>query len=65
MYLDGWFPILSGCVLLGLLLIGLCILLTGRAPGTKSSLHKLDERFARGEIGDAEYKAKREALLLL
>jgi uncharacterized membrane protein len=65
MYLDGWFPILSGCVLLCLLLIGFCILLVGHAPGTKYSLHTLDQRFARGELGDAEYKAEREAILLL
>jgi uncharacterized membrane protein len=37
----------------------------GRGRARNSALHRLDERFARGELGDDEYKAKREAILSL
>jgi uncharacterized membrane protein len=65
MFWDGWFPVPLGWILLCLVMMGLCMLFMGRGRGRNSALQRLDERFARGEIGDSEYKAKREAILLL
>jgi uncharacterized membrane protein len=61
---DGWFPML-GWILVCVAMIGSCVLFTGRGRARNSALHRLDERFARGELGDDEYKSKREAILSL
>ncbi len=65
MYWDGWFPMPLGWVLLCIAMIPVSILLIGGSHRSNSALHQLDQRFARGEIGDAEYKAQREAILQL
>lgn len=65
MYWDGWFPMPLGWILLCIGMIPVSILLIGGGHGRNSALRKLDQRFARGEIGDSEYKAKREAILQL
>ncbi len=62
---DGGFPMLLGWILVCVAMIGSCALFTGRGRARDSALHRLDERFARGELGDDECKAKREAILSL
>ena len=62
---DGWFTTPLGWVLVCAAMIGSCVLVMGRARARDSALHTLDERFARGELGDDEYKATREAILSL
>jgi putative membrane protein len=63
---DGWFTMPLGWVLVCAAMIGSCVLVMGRARArSNSALHSLDERFARGELGDDEYKATREAILSL
>jgi uncharacterized membrane protein len=52
-----------GWILLCLALIGLHRVFAGHERWRNSALHTLNDRFACGEIGDAEYKAKREAIL--
>jgi uncharacterized membrane protein len=54
-----------GWILLGLALVGLHRVFTGQKRWRNSALHTLNDRFACGEIGDAEYKAEREAILKL
>ncbi len=65
MYWDGWFPMPLGWFLLCLLMSGSYVVLMGHGRARNSALHRLDEQFARGEVGDDEYKGKREAILLL
>jgi uncharacterized membrane protein len=65
MYWDGWSPVPLGWLFLCLVMIGFCVVFVARGRACNSALHRLDERFARGELGDDEYKAKREAILLL
>jgi len=52
-----------GWILVCVATIGSYVLFMGRGRARNSALHTLDERFARGELGDDEYKAKREAIL--
>ena len=59
----GWLPV--GWILLCLVMTGLCMLLIGDERRRNSALHRLNERFARGEIGNSEYEAEREAILQL
>jgi uncharacterized membrane protein len=54
-----------GWILLVLALVGLHRVFTGHERSRDSALHTLNDRFAGGEIGDAEYKAKRDAILKL
>ena len=65
MYWDGWFPMLLGWILLCLAMTGLCMLFVACGSGSNSALQRLNERFARGEIGDSEYNAEREVILQL
>ena len=66
MYWDGWIiPMPVSWLLLGLALIGSCAALVSERRRRDSALHALKDEFSRGEIGDAEFKARREAILLL
>jgi putative membrane protein len=65
MYWDGWFPMPLGWILVCAAMIASYLLFMGRGRTRNSALHNLDERFARGELGDDEYKARREAILSL
>jgi uncharacterized membrane protein len=63
MYWDSWLPMPLGWILVCVATIASYVLFMGRGRARNSALHTLDERFARGELGDDEYKAKREAIL--
>ena len=65
MYWDGWFAMPVGWIVVCMAMIGSYLLFIGCGRARNSALHRLDERFARGELGDDEYKAKREAILSL
>lgn len=65
---GGWF----GMMLIPLLLIGIAIYAIFRLPrngdtrndrGFDNSIEILNERFARGEIGEEEYRQKKALLL--
>ena len=64
----GWFWIWPVLVLIGLVLLGYLAyrLASGRgagpAAGRSSPRQILDERYARGEIDDQEYRERRAAL---
>lgn len=60
MFMMGLFMLVflaTGFLLLRWLLTSL------RAPGSQSALRILEERFARGEIGEEEYLSRRRLLL--
>ncbi len=65
MYWDSWLPMPRGGILVCEAMIASCVLLVGWGRARNSALQWVDERFARGELGDDEYKAKREAILSL
>jgi putative membrane protein len=67
----GWFWIWPALVLIGVILLGyLAYRLTqnrggspGEKVGSRVSAHQiLDERYARGEIDDEEYRRRRDEL---
>ena len=72
--MGGWLFLGLGMILFwGLVAYGLVTLLrprvTGRPeqpptadPGTSTALHTLDERFARGELDEEEYRRRRDLL---
>jgi hypothetical protein len=45
---------LLGWVLVCVAMVGSYVLFVGRGRGRTSALHRLNERFARGELGDDE-----------
>ncbi len=63
MHWDVWFTAPLWWILLCIGMIPVSILVIGGGHGRNSALRKLNQRFARGEIGDAEYKAERELIL--
>jgi putative membrane protein len=64
----GWFWVWPVLVLAGLVLLGYVAfrLAPGRGPagptGASTARHILDERYARGEIDDEEYRRRRAEL---
>lgn len=64
----GWMWIWPGLILLGLVVLGYLgvLLVQGRSsvasPGWSSARQILDERFARGEIDEEEYRRRRAEL---
>lgn len=65
----GWFWVWPLLVLIGLVLLGYLAYqmvqnrVASGAPGSPRSARQiLDERYARGEIGDEEYRARRAEL---
>ncbi|MDQ4092988.1 MAG: SHOCT domain-containing protein [Actinomycetota bacterium] len=64
----GWFWIWPVLVLIGLLLLGYVAYRLAQGRGTSSpadsssARHILDERYARGEIDDEEYRRRRAEL---
>ncbi len=65
MYWDDWFPMPLGWILLCLVMTGMWLLYIGGERRRNSAMQRLNERFARGEIGDSEYYAERKAILQL
>jgi len=66
--MTGWFWIWPVLVLIGLVLLGYLAyrLMQGRGTGSRagssSARQILDQRYARGEIDDQEYCARRDEL---
>jgi len=61
----GWFWIWPLLVLIGVLLLGYVayrLAQSGAATGQPSARQILDERYARGEIDDQEYRQRRAEL---
>jgi len=65
--MSGWMWIWPVLIIAGLLIIGYAVFRIARGgvikPATSSTARRvLDERFARGEIDEAEYCRRRELL---
>lgn len=60
----GWFWVWPVLVVVGLVLLGYVVyrLVQGRGAGSGSALAILDERYARGEIDDDDYRKRRSEL---